>query len=168
MDRHARELRVLRLLQPFNEERHVRRRRQHVRVEVLPLDARGVGHEDPVNAERRDLRPEPAHHLGPGQRQQQIDPRARGNIWLEAALQRDFMIHRLHDGYPTRAVQQSDAHLVARNDLQYSSRVVGTPIRQPHHVRRIDLVRSQKNQIHVTVSATLGRVCSIFDRLVPL
>jgi len=73
MDRDLRQPGVARLLQAFDEERPVARRVQHVRVEIVAFDTRGVGEDDAAHAERGELCPQPPQDLGTGQRQQQID-----------------------------------------------------------------------------------------------
>src|SRR5207342_3319861 len=60
--RDRRQTGVSRLLQAFDQERTVRAGLEHVRVEIMAFDFFGVGQDDPTDAERRDLRPQPAHH----------------------------------------------------------------------------------------------------------
>ncbi len=66
VNRHLRKAGVASLLQAFYQQGPVAGRREHVRIEVLPLDASGVHQEDASDTDCRELRPQSFHHLGAG------------------------------------------------------------------------------------------------------
>ncbi len=87
VDRDGWQPRVTSLLQPFDEERAKAFRRQHVRIEVIALDALRLRENNLAEDERRKLGPETPHHFGTRHREEQIDRWPRRNRRLERALQ---------------------------------------------------------------------------------
>jgi hypothetical protein len=130
VDRHARQVGVARLLQPLDQQWPIRLRAEDVGIEVVPLDAFGIGQDDSTHAKGGELSPEPPHHLRSGQGQQEIDPRPWGNV-----LERAGQSHRLGGGVDDRGdadrtVDLPDANRLARDDAQHVEHVRGARIRE--------------------------------------
>ena len=74
------------------------------------LAALRIGQDDPPNAKRGQLGPEPAHHLRPRQSQEQVHARTRRPFGFEDAPHRECPLARGgHGPGSVRAVEQSDA-----------------------------------------------------------
>ncbi len=151
MDRDDRQPRVARLLQSFDQQRPVGLRREDVRVEVVALDLLGVGQDDLSDAERRDLRPQPAHHFRPRHSQQEIDRRPRRDARSRArSASVDRAVRdRLHRADATRPVDDADADRVSWRDVQHVQQVSGPRARQRQLAGRADLARLEQDQVHV-------------------
>ena len=133
VNRDERQPRVARLLQSLDEQRPVARRGEDVRVEIVSFHARGVGQNDPSNAEGRKLGPEPPHHFRPRERKEQINRRTARHARVERAAHIDPLVGGgLHDTNAERAVEDSHAHLMSGRDLQDVQQMQGARARQAH------------------------------------
>ncbi len=107
--------------------------------DIVWLDALRVGHDDLADAKRRELRPQPSHHLGTRECQQEIDSRARRRRDIKAAAQHNGAI--VDGGHNTCAVipvDKPDAYLAADARLQNATHVRGARARHPRDACGID------------------------------
>ena len=65
---------------------------QHVRIEIALLHARRVDQHDPVEADRGHRREDAAERLGPGERQEQIDSRARRRRFRQRGVEDELAV----------------------------------------------------------------------------
>ena len=149
MDRHARQPRVAGLLQPFDQQRPIGGRLDHVRVEVVPLDACGVGQHDPPDPERGELGPQAPQHLRAGQRQQQIDLGHVRCVRLEFGAHHDAVFIEREDlAQAPGTVDDADADRVADVRAQHAANVRGPHAGQRDDAIRVDLARFTQDEIH--------------------
>ena len=77
MDGDHRQMSVAGLLEAFDEKWAVALGSQDVRIEIRTLDPLGVGEHDASDPESGELGPKPAHDLGAGQGEQNVDARSK-------------------------------------------------------------------------------------------
>ena len=142
MDRHARQPRVAGLLQALDQQRPVGRRLEDVRVEVVALDARGVGEHDPPDAERGELGPQAPQHLRAREGQQQIDAGRRRHRRVELGPQHDpVLVEREDLALSPGAIDDADADDVAGVRAQHAANVRRARAGQGHDAVGVDLAR---------------------------
>ena len=149
MNGHDGETCVASLLESFNEQRSEARRRDYVRVEIVPFDSRGVRQDNPANANGGQLRPQSSQHLGAGKREQHIDGWAFRCGGLERATQRDRpgRARHYHAGSP-RTIHNADADDGAGRDIQDMSQMVGPCPGHDDLAGAADLGRIDEHVIH--------------------
>jgi hypothetical protein len=154
MNRDKREPCVARLLKAFDEQWPIAAFGQHVRVEIVALDAARVGHDDSANTERRELCPEPSHDFRPWKREQHVHPRPGRYHRLEHAADRHASVACGVDGpYPQRTIELSDSDRLTWCDSQYLQEVRGTCVGERHAAPVLALALVEKQQIHAANSA---------------
>ena len=148
---------VARLLQPFDQQGPVASRRQDVRVEIASLHAFRVGQNDLPDPERGDLSPEPPHHLRSRQRKQKVYPWPGRSIRFERAVQSDSPVgDRLDGAHAARAVEDADAHLRPRRDLEDVHQVRGAGVRKIDLARPAGFAGLEDDQVHEALDSTLN------------
>ena len=95
VDRDERYARVARLLQSLDEQGTIGLAGEDMGVEVVAFDFLGVGEDDLADAERRNLRPEAAHHLGPWHGEQEIDGRSWRCVRFEHKIKQNDISTKL-------------------------------------------------------------------------
>ena len=145
------------MLQPFDEQRSITFRLEYVRVEVVSLDAFGVGEDDVSDAKCGDLRPEPPHHFWPRKGKEQVDARPGRNRRVKCAAQCHCIVgDRLHCRDTARAIEDAYANLISGRDPQDGQQVFGARARKrdvPFRASSVgvaDFTGLEKNQIHVS------------------
>jgi hypothetical protein len=148
-DQHARQPRVARLLEPFDQQRPVGSLREHVRVEVVAFHTRRIRQDDLAHPERRELSPEAPQHLRPRQRQQEIDRRPRRHHLLEPAPQLGpFVIDRHDRPASAGSIDDTHAHLVADRHAQHLPQMHGAHAGHRDRARIAYFVWLEQDQIH--------------------
>jgi hypothetical protein len=158
MDRDCRQSGVACLLESLDEERTVTRVGEHVCVEVMTFDPFGVGENDLVYAERGQLRPQPAHHLWPRQREQQIDPRPRWCRGVENARQRHTAVGRRdYRSHSERPFEQTHSDDRPRHDTQHLEEMGGPCVREHELLRADAIVLVEQDDVHARNDGRLAR-----------
>jgi hypothetical protein len=149
VDRDVRQPRIPRLLQTFDEQRAVTRRREHVRVEVVALHARRIGHHDAADAERRDRSPEPPHHFRPREGEDQIDARPHRRVRRERAAEHHRAGgHRGRGARPARSIEYAETHPIANRDLEDVQQMIGAGVGEQDDSAVADFRALDQNEIH--------------------
>ena len=144
-----RQARILRLLEPLDQQRPEEVRIQHVRVEVISLHFPRVGQDDAADSQRGELGPESLHDLRAGKREQKINPRTRRGLATQTALNLNLIaVHPNCFRNAKRTVENAHTQRIAGLRMKHGSDVK-RPVIAQHDARGInDLARFEKNQIH--------------------
>lgn len=155
-----RQLRVARLLQSLEQQRPVAGGLQQVGVEVVPLDARGVGQDDAADAQRGELRPEPAKDLRPGDSQQQVDG-GTGRRGVEGAVERDAASLGQHDAAgAAAAVHHADANRLLGHDAKHPQQMTGAAVAEGGTPGGVQFVGLEQQQVHSEMARIAGALAA--------
>lgn len=153
---HFRQSRVARLLKPLDEQGPVRRFRKDVGVEVVPLHARCVRHDDVTCPEGGQLRPETTHDFRTRQREQHVHRGGKLGDRLELAPELHGRLGDFQDRPDAeRPVDNADTHPGPLGGPKNLPDVAGTWTRQADHVAPQNFRRLEKHDVHCLSSGCL-------------